>query len=309
MYVVVAAGAWDVWWHGAVGRDSFWEPPHVLLQAGVLAALASAVWGSIRFRDHRWKLVALATLAVPFSAPFDELWHRAFGVENLTSPLVIWSPPHLLLVGGLIATLALILPVVQTDPDAVARALFGSLAGAALLQLLLFLAVPVEPLGLYRLLGFWGWLFPALSFAAVLTIVRALAPAAGAATMTALFYLVLASMSFGERLAPGVTVPPHAHPPGWLVAFSFGVPAVIFDLVGLRWHRSVVGAAVGLLSAGILFGFSSAFLELPFRYGPSAAVAAMVSGIVGGALGGLLAQRILGERETSRGETVSPAAR
>lgn len=296
MYVVVAAGAWDVWWHGAIGRDSFWEPPHLLLQAGVVATLATAVLGWIRLRDHRWKLVALAALTVPLSAPFDELWHRAFGVENLTSALVIWSPPHLLLVGGLIATLVLVLPVVRTDADAVARALFGSIAGAALLQLLLFLAVPLEPLGLYRLLGFWGSLFPALFLALVLIVMRTLAPAPGSATMTVLFYLVLASLSFGERLAPGITVPPHAHPPGWLAAFSFGVPAAIVDLAAFRWHGAVTGAVVGFLSAGILYGFSSPFLGLPFRFGPSATAVAVVSSVVGGALGGLLAQRSVSRR-------------
>lgn len=43
-FVVVAAGSWDVWWHGAIGRDSFWEPPHLLLQAGVLAALIASIY-------------------------------------------------------------------------------------------------------------------------------------------------------------------------------------------------------------------------------------------------------------------------
>ncbi|HEV8339751.1 MAG TPA: hypothetical protein VGR25_08860 [bacterium] len=57
LLTVVAAGSWDVWWHVAVGRDTFWEPPHVLLQAGVAATVVAAVvgwWGPATADGDGW---------------------------------------------------------------------------------------------------------------------------------------------------------------------------------------------------------------------------------------------------------------
>ena len=291
LFVVVAAGSWDVWWHGAVGRDSFWEPPHILLQVGVLGTLIGAAYGWVRSRERRWKFLALAALVVPISAPFDELWHRALGVESVSSPLIIWSPPHLALVGSLTAAVLLVLPLLRTDGDEIARVVFMSLAFASLLVLALFLAVPLEPLGPYHLLGFAGTVARALFLAFVLLMARTLIPAVGAATMTMAFFLTLNSLTFGEQLAPGVTVPPHAHPPVWLSVFSFAVAAVLADAVKDRWHPSIAGALIGSLSAGILYGLAPAFLEPSFRYGATSAGLALVAAILGGGVGGLLGAR------------------
>ncbi len=292
LFVVVAAGAWDVWWHGAVGRDSFWEPPHILLQAGVLAALAASAYGWLQTRARRWKSLAVAAVLVPLSAPFDELWHRAFGVENVSSPLIVWSPPHLALVGALIAAFLLVLPLLRTDDDALARAVFMSVAFAAVLELLLFLAFPLEPLGPYHLVGFAGAMLPALFLALILLTARLLSPQVGSATMTTVFFIALGALTFGERLAPGVVVPPHGHPPPWLTVFSFALPALVVDLVDDRWPRLITGGLIGLLSAAVLYGFSSDFLDAPFRYGASSAGLAVVVSVLGGGAGGLLAARL-----------------
>jgi hypothetical protein len=108
-------GAWDVAWHRSIGRDSFWTPAHLAIQAcGVLAAIVG-VWlvtqctlnrdpelraASVNILGLRaplgvflagWGGVAMIT-----SAPFDNWWHNAYGLD-----VKIISPPHALLILGI----------------------------------------------------------------------------------------------------------------------------------------------------------------------------------------------------------------
>ncbi len=105
--------AWDVSWHRTIGRDTFFSPPHLFLYAGValqagaaLAATLASTLGAPLLPGRQVRLGALRTplgfalgglgaALVIGSAPFDELWHRAFGRD-----VDIWSPPHLLAIGG-----------------------------------------------------------------------------------------------------------------------------------------------------------------------------------------------------------------
>jgi hypothetical protein len=135
-YAVVAAAAmvvvgllWDISWHMSIGRDTFWTPAHLLIQGGGLLAgvssgllalhttfrgtpdaRASAVsfWG-FRAPLGAWVCV-LGCGAMLTSAPFDDWWHNAYGLD-----VRIISPPHILLgigmmgivLGALLRTLAL----------------------------------------------------------------------------------------------------------------------------------------------------------------------------------------------------------
>jgi hypothetical protein len=110
-------GVWDISWHKSVGRDSFWTPAHMLIYlCGVLAGITCgylilattlqknspmreasiSMWG---FRGPlgafmcAWGGVAMIT-----SAPFDNWWHGAYGLD-----VKILSPPHILLALGMTA--------------------------------------------------------------------------------------------------------------------------------------------------------------------------------------------------------------
>ncbi len=108
-------GQWDVSWHRSIGRDSFWTPAHLLIQlCGVLAAVVG-LWlvyqctfnkqsplreASVSMFGLRaplgvflagWGGVAMIT-----SAPFDNWWHAAYGLD-----VKIISPPHTLLILGI----------------------------------------------------------------------------------------------------------------------------------------------------------------------------------------------------------------
>jgi hypothetical protein len=111
-------GAWDVSWHRSIGRDSFWTPAHLMIQAcGVLAAVIglwlvlNATFGkSEKAGVLRAESVDIFGLYAPLgvfvaawggiamltSAPFDNWWHNAYGLD-----VKIISPPHTLLILGI----------------------------------------------------------------------------------------------------------------------------------------------------------------------------------------------------------------
>ena len=113
-------GYWDVAWHQTIGRDTFWTPAHLAIQlCGVLGGLTSGflilsttfrhspaalqrraasvkIWG---FRGPLGAFIAAwGGFAMIISAPFDNWWHNAYGLD-----VTILSPPHVLLMSGSVA--------------------------------------------------------------------------------------------------------------------------------------------------------------------------------------------------------------
>jgi hypothetical protein len=107
-------GAWDVAWHRSIGRDTFWTPAHLAIQAcGAMAAiicgylvlvntfgrsakLQSASVNVLGFRAPLGAFIAAwGGIAMITSAPFDNWWHAAYGLD-----VKIVSPPHTLLILG-----------------------------------------------------------------------------------------------------------------------------------------------------------------------------------------------------------------
>jgi hypothetical protein len=108
-------GAWDVSWHRSIGRDTFWTPAHLAIQAcGVMAAIicsylmlvntfsrsANRKTASVNVLGFRAPLGAFIAawggIAMITSAPFDNWWHAAYGLD-----VKIVSPPHTLLILGM----------------------------------------------------------------------------------------------------------------------------------------------------------------------------------------------------------------
>ena len=107
---------WDISWHKSIGRDSFLTPPHVLVYlSGIVAGLACGyviltttfgrnpdlraaavkMWG---FRAPLGAfLCAWGGIAMIASAPFDNWWHSAYGLD-----VKVLSPPHMVLMLGLV---------------------------------------------------------------------------------------------------------------------------------------------------------------------------------------------------------------
>lgn len=107
-------GYWDISWHRSIGRDSFWSAPHMAIYAcGILAGVCagylifSTTFGknaelkdvSVRIWGLRGPLGAFICawggVAMLASAPFDDWWHNAYGLD-----VRIISPPHMVLAAG-----------------------------------------------------------------------------------------------------------------------------------------------------------------------------------------------------------------
>ena len=114
---IVIGLIWDISWHRSIGRDTFWSPPHVLEQLAALVAGVSCGWlvlrqtfavpaeglaRGVRFWGFRGPLGAWlciwGSLMMLASAPFDNWWHNAYGLD-----VRIMSPPHAVLAWGMIA--------------------------------------------------------------------------------------------------------------------------------------------------------------------------------------------------------------
>jgi hypothetical protein len=114
---VTIGGQWDVSWHRSIGRDTFWTPAHIAIYlCGVLAGIATGYLifdttfrKSSPLRESSVQvlgftaplgafLCAWGGVAMLTSAPFDNWWHNAYGLD-----VKIISPPHALLVLGIFA--------------------------------------------------------------------------------------------------------------------------------------------------------------------------------------------------------------
>lgn len=121
---------WDISWHRSIGRDTFLTPAHIAIYlCGVLAGISCAylilsttfrksplreasvnIWG---FRGPLGAFIsAWGGFAMLTSAPFDDWWHNAYGLD-----VKILSPPHMVLALGMVAveTGALILILGQMN--------------------------------------------------------------------------------------------------------------------------------------------------------------------------------------------------
>ena len=123
LYPILASSAailigltWDISWHRTIGRDTFWSPPHVLEQLAAVVTGITCGWlvlrltfagsaaeraGAVKFWGFRGPLGAWVciwgTLMMIASAPFDDWWHNAYGLD-----VEIISPPHMVLASGMV---------------------------------------------------------------------------------------------------------------------------------------------------------------------------------------------------------------
>ena len=108
-------GAWDVSWHRSIGRDTFWTAAHMAIYACGVCAGIITTWLIVKCTFDRDSELSAASVnvfglraplgifvagwgcvAVLTSAPFDNWWHNAYGLD-----VKIVSPPHALLLLGL----------------------------------------------------------------------------------------------------------------------------------------------------------------------------------------------------------------
>jgi len=150
---------WDISWHSTIGRDTFWTPAHMLTYVGGLLpgitcgwlalkthffgspeerAASVSLWG-FRAPLGAW-VVIWGCFAMLLSAPFDNWWHNAYGLD-----VQILSPPHTVLAVGMLGVALGVLFLMvswqnrSANESSTAAFLFVFMAGILLLMAAIFL--------------------------------------------------------------------------------------------------------------------------------------------------------------------------
>ena len=272
---------WDISWHRTIGRDTFWTPAHMAIYAsGVIAGLTCG-WlvlkttfagsdeeraAGVSFWGFRGPLGAWlciwGSFAMIVSAPFDDWWHNAYGLD-----VKVLSPPHLILalgftgiqLGAMLMVLAL-----QNRASVDARPMYGRLLAYGFGILVLNVSIMgFEQIG-FPNAGHNGLyykvcaaLFPLLLIAgARASSLRWPATTAAAVYMlvTMLMLWILPLFPATPKLAPVFRPLTHMVPPPFPLLLV--VPAVVVDVVLRRMGRNrdwLLAPLVGVAFLAVLF--------------------------------------------------------
>ena len=293
-YTVVFAAAcvmvgvyWDISWHMSIGRDTFWTPAHLLIQAGGLIAGISSGYVALKttFRGTPGERDASVTfwgfrapfgawiciwgcLAMLTSAPFDNWWHNAYGLD-----VKIVSPPHALLAVGIFSIClgALLLTLAQQNrADARIRErlawLLALTGGFVIMNFAVFLTEYSERRMMHS--AFFYQLVAAVFPLAITSMARAIKLRWSATAAAACFTTVMLALMWIIELFPATPKlgPIYQHITH-MVTLSFPllliVPAIGIDLV---MHRLEGRASTWRLAAivGAVFVVSFLAVEWPF---------------------------------------------
>ena len=219
---IVIGILWDISWHRTIGRDTFWTPAHLAIYLGGGLGGLTAGWlvlrttysgtpeekaGAVRLWGFRGPLGAWVSiwgsLAMLTSAPFDNWWHDAYGLD-----VKILSPPHCVLALGMWAVvLGAVLLVLREQNNAAdgqpapGRWLFVYGAGVLVAMAAVFLIERSFP-NQQRAAPFYA--MSAATFPIYLLGVARAAKFRWAATLIALIYmLIFAVMAWVLPLFPG----------------------------------------------------------------------------------------------------------
>ena len=284
---VMSGVYWDISWHMSIGRDSFWTPAHLLIQAGGLIAGISSGCVALRttfkgtdaeraatvsFWGFRAPLGAWTCIwgcgAMLTSAPFDNWWHNAYGLD-----VRIISPPHALLALGIFSIVvgALLLTLAeQNRADERSRGRLAWLLALTGGLLTMNLAIFLTEYSQRELLhGATFYYVTALAFPLVLTtLARAIKLRWSATSAAACFTAVMLGLMWFLQLFPATPKlgPIYQHVTHY-VTLSFPVliivPAVFIDLVLQRFDGKVGTLALAAI-IGPVFVATFVAAQWPF---------------------------------------------
>jgi hypothetical protein len=270
---IVIGLLWDISWHMTVGRDTLWTPPHVLEYVSAICAgvacgsvVLRTTFGrtgdaaAVRFWGFRGPLGAWITIwgtfAMLASAPFDDWWHNAYGLD-----VKIVSPPHMVLFLGMLGIVvgALALTASAQNRSAARDAVRDGwlYAGAGGILAFIFACGTLEyswPNEQHSPVFYvvWAGVFPLL-LAGYSRAGRLRYPATAAALLSMIIWLalgqVLPHVRAVPRLAPVWNARTYLWPPYFPVLLA--VPALGMDLV--RRRLSAAGPWLLALALGLTF--------------------------------------------------------
>ena len=268
----VIGGAWDISWHESIGRDSFWTTPHIFIQlCGVISGICCgylilsttfqknsplransiSMWG---FKGPMGAfLCAWGGVCMITSAPFDNWWHAAYGLD-----VKILSPPHVLLALGMtgirFGTVVMIISEMNRAQGEYRARLERLLFFAFIFLLGMTIGIAQEYTLRFFMHGATFYLVAALIAPILLAAIAAATKHPWAATITTAMYTathlgftwILPLVPAEPKLGPVYQKITHLIPPDFPLLLI--VPAIVFDLVRRRvggWNRWAQAAALG----------------------------------------------------------------
>lgn len=278
---------WDISWHMSIGRDTFWTPAHLLIQGGGLIAGISSGYvalkttfkgtpderaASVNFWGFRAPLGAWLAVwgcgAMLTSAPFDNWWHNAYGLD-----VRIISPPHVLLAIGIFAIVvaALLLTLAQQNRagDATRSRLAWVLAGTGGLLIMNFAIFLTEYSERRMMHSALFYEVTAIAFPfALATMARAIKLRWAATSAAACFTALMLALMWLLQLLPATPKlgPIYQHITH-MVTLSFPllviVPAFFYDLVLHRLDGKLGDLALAPI-LGVVFVATFVAAQWPF---------------------------------------------
>ena len=288
---------WDISWHRSIGRDAFLTPAHIAIYlCGVLSGITCGylilsttfsqsplraasvnIWG---FRGPLGAFIAAwGGFAMLTSAPFDNWWHNAYGLD-----VKILSPPHMVLALGMvmveIGALILILGQMNRAADALRVTLERMFLYVAGMIAVALLVVALEYQG--RVLQHSATFFRVICMLVPMVIAMA-SKATGrrwaATTVTGVYTVLMLGLLWilplfpaEPKLGPVIYPVTHFVPSGFPILVI--VPAMVLDWMWARtrswsaWKQSLVSGAIFL---GVLWAVQwpwAEFLQSPAARNP-----------------------------------------
>jgi hypothetical protein len=288
LYAVVLASTcivvgliWDVSWHRTVGRDTFWTLAHLLEQAAAViaglscgylvlrttfAGTAAEKAGSVRFWRFfygplgAWVCI-WGTLMMITSAPFDNWWHNAYGLD-----VKIISPPHMILAWGMIGIqigamlMALSAQNRSSSDDQRLYSMIHAYTAGILITMVATVVQEDASVGNHmhgsKFYIITAWVIPLF----LIGLSRASRLKWPATTITAIYSLITLVMSWTlqlfaatPKLAPIYNPVTHMVPPSFPLLII--VPAVAVDLLMRRFGRDkdwTLSVVIGLVWVAIM---------------------------------------------------------
>jgi hypothetical protein len=286
--LAVFTGTWDVWWHRAVGRDSFFVPPHIVLYSLVTIVIGLSFYVWRHSRDIVWKHTTFSLLFIPIAAAFDNFFHTLWGPEDLSSPVKLpWSPGHLLLILSVMVAVVLQLYALFKYRKTNDFNFYGNLGFGILFALISFALIPFHPTeGFGQIAGFAGAGVLSTAFVAVILTAQHHLRGRMDAILTTMIGVLMMLTAFGKETAPQIIMLPHDRPPIWLVIFTFLAFGLLMDITRNRFQTWTRGMMAGIVWSAMLFGFSNIFFATQFQYGLTEIFIAIVFSAVGGLVAG-----------------------
>jgi hypothetical protein len=285
-------GAWDVSWHRSIGRDTFWTPAHLAIQAcGVMAAIicgylilvdtfgrSEMKTASVNVLGFRAPLGAFIAawggIAMITSAPFDNWWHAAYGLD-----VKIVSPPHTLLILGIrcVSVGVLFLILAAMNRAAADQSLSGKRTYKILQRLFLYVGGLIVSGQMFFLIEYtWdvelhrvaAYVAMGIALPVVFAILSQASRYKWAATTTAAIYmlfaiaeiLILPLVPAQPKLGPVFNPVTHLVPAKFPILII--IPALALDLL---WQRTSAWKPWKIaLASGFLFIAVLTIVEWPF---------------------------------------------